>query len=1123
VCAWNCNGLTDSKTLLYDLSVALQAYDVILFSETRRDIWDDSLLPGYSVAFVPASRPGQPGEGLALAVRHSPSYIVYDWGSNCTALWVKLQFQCGTCLLVGSSYVPPQGSPQLQEPDLSARFTGLTRDVMAARQEGLVLLGGDFNAHVGRTCMGVASPRPNRHGSYLLDLCQDTELTLCTGRVPGDLDVTPTYHATVRSRATRPDHVLVCPSCLPHVVSSVVLPQSWGSDHFPIVMQLRLPIEPVPHEPCQGEPLARMAWDPSRKGRYVGALLSPQQPHLRACCDAVDQGDIGAAFHAFHQGIMDAAGAAGMRLRRRTHLGRQAHVHNKPFFDQECMALKRQLHRKARSGGIHTEEYKLLERQYHTLVRAKRRAFLVSRLRETLRERRDNPRAFWRRLRVDVQPLPLSLCRVQVWEDYLGRVAVHPHSRTIQLPLESHPVRPLAQAEQLEAPIAEEEVLAALHQLHNGRAPGFHGYPSELLRAAQPDRLPGEPPEPHILAPVLTRVLDLAFQTGVFPSEFNQSLVTPVFKKGDAGDPNNYRPIAVGEPIARLYAHILGERLISFTEQFGLRAPTQAGFRPGLSTVHNLFTLQHFVDKATPKEPLYCCFLDLQGAYDTVPRDALWEALRRLGIRGQMLGALQSLYTDSTVRMKVQGRTGVPLPSQTGLKQGCPLSPTLFGLFVDGLFHYLDTHCPDDGVLLGSGLRIRILGYADDFVLLSNSQAGLQRLIDRAHGWCVLVGMLVSVLKTQVMVFKDPLPLPTPLTCAGQPLECVLSYKYLGCVFTSPTGMGGTLSRLNSNMWSAYATLCRQYGKLGCAPALGLFLDLFSACVTPTACYGCEVWSFLALPTAEQKLRNKVRLSQVRMLREIAGVRSTVSTAILFRELQVSPLDHVWWSQAVRFWEDVRRLPSDHVYYQVLQDNCRDAVARGVRNWAFGFFTGLRRIGYPLTIRCDTLISVDPSTVRCLIQDLADRVWQDLGLCPRTCPSSGAQLCTYLRWFARPAYLPHRTSVLRLPLGLRRLRLFLRFRMGCHDLPSDAGRRMGVPRLQRVCPRCSIGEVGDERHLVFTCPALEHIRGRYRHLFGPRTFTMVQFLWQEDMVSVARFVTDCFDFLRSADSPSNQP
>jgi hypothetical protein len=94
-------------------------------------------------------------------------------------------------------------------------------------------------------------------------------------------------------------------------------------------------------------------------------------------------------------------------------------------------------------------------------------------------------------------------------------------------------------------------------------------------------------------------------------------------------------------------------------------------------------------------------------------------------------------------------------------------------------YHYLDTHCPDDGILLGSGLWICMLGYADDSVLLSNSQAGLHRLIDRAHGWCGC-GHARQCPETQVMVFKGPLPLPTPLTCAGQPLECVVLISIWG-------------------------------------------------------------------------------------------------------------------------------------------------------------------------------------------------------------------------------------------------------------------------------------------------------------------------------------------------------
>ncbi len=130
----------------------------------------------------------------------------------------------------------------------------------------------------------------------------------------------------------------------------------------------------------------------------------------------------------------------------------------------------------------------------------------------------------------------------------------------------------------------------------------------------------------------------------------------------------------------------------------------------------------------------------------------------------------------------------------------------------------------------------------------------------------------------------------------------------------------------------------------------------------------------------------------------------------------------------------------------------------------------------------------------------------------------GAQLCTYLRWFARPSLLPPSVSALRLPIGVRHLRIFLRFRMGCHGLPVDVGipTSTGIPRTQRVCPWCPLQEVGDERQLVFTCPALEHICLRYRHLFTSRTGTMVQFLWQDDLVSVARFIADCFDHFQGA-------
>jgi len=69
-----------------------------------------------------------------------------------------------------------------------------------------------------------------------------------------------------------------------------------------------------------------------------------------------------------------------------------------------------------------------------------------------------------------------------------------------------------------------------------------------------------------------------AYSSGKVPIQWQTALITPIFKHGDASDSANYRPIAVGEPLCRLYANILNHRLTQYTEQQQLRTHTQAGY-----------------------------------------------------------------------------------------------------------------------------------------------------------------------------------------------------------------------------------------------------------------------------------------------------------------------------------------------------------------------------------------------------------------------------------------------------------------------------------------------------------------------------------------------------------------
>ena len=137
---------------------------------------------------------------------------------------------------------------------------------------GHVLLGGDFNAKVA-VGVGTSSSEVthcqglNAHGTHMLTLCEAGNVSLCTGNVKGDIAAPPTYHATVRSGPTRPDHVLVSPPLLALGLSLEVQSQPLGSDHYPMHVTLAIPTSSRGNGSEIGTPLHPIRWtDAVRRG-----------------------------------------------------------------------------------------------------------------------------------------------------------------------------------------------------------------------------------------------------------------------------------------------------------------------------------------------------------------------------------------------------------------------------------------------------------------------------------------------------------------------------------------------------------------------------------------------------------------------------------------------------------------------------------------------------------------------------------------------------------------------------------------------------------------------------------------------------------------------------------------
>jgi hypothetical protein len=119
-----------------------------------------------------------------------------------------------------------------------------------------------------------------------------------------------------------------------------------------------------------------------------------------------------------------------------------------------------------------------------------------------------------------------------------------------------------------------------------------------------------------------------------------------------------------------------------------------------------------------------------------------------LGVRGKILHAIKSLY-DVGVHLSIKLDVGLldPIDAAVGVKQGCPLSPLLFGLYIEGLEAYVKTKLPHAGPLCG-GVYMSLLMYADDTAFLANSAHELQQPLDCIQQWCSEHGMTIHVDKT---------------------------------------------------------------------------------------------------------------------------------------------------------------------------------------------------------------------------------------------------------------------------------------------------------------------------------------------------------------------------------------
>ena len=296
-----------------------------------------------------------------------------------------------------------------------------------------------------------------------------------------------------------------------------------------------------------------------------------------------------------------------------------------------------------------------------------------------------------------------------------------------------------------------------------------------------------------------------------------------------------------------------------------------------------------------------------------------------------------------------------------------------------------------------------------------------------------------------------------------------LSSTWVLC-FTSLGGPTSVFHQLHHASLGAHAGLRANFAGLGCATSCPMKRRLFNTLVTPAASYGLEVWGTQCVGAGSPGMAKLLRV-QAAFLRSLCGLPRTVPIDPVFAELAEVPWSMRWWGQVVKFVLRLKAMPAGALHLDVLRDNVQDALGtHGSGNWADQLVRHFRVLRLPPPFASDGSVCIDLPMYHKHAGDRAQQVWEGLHISPRTCPSKGAKLCTYHRWFARAGRVQE--PYYELPLSNLSMRRLFRFRLGAHHLPVEMGRRDGHARVARVCPLCSGGHVGDERHLVFECPAL---------------------------------------------------
>lgn len=287
----------------------------------------------------------------------------------------------------------------------------------------------------------------------------------------------------------------------------------------------------------------------------------------------------------------------------------------------------------------------------------------------------------------------------------------------------------------------------------------------------------------------------------------------------------------------------------------------QNGFRKGRSCTDAVFTLKLMIEKRRENNlETHLLFIDYEKAFDNLDREKLFQILESKNIPDKLLQAIVDIYSRNKIMIKLATYNSEQEYINKGVRQGCPLSPTLFNIYIDDIINSW-SESNNSGLQITRNKKISTILFADDQLIISDSEDNLQISCYKLNNILKDYGLTISTEKSKVMAFQGKHPKRSKIVINNKIIEQVNTFNYLGNLvsYKNEKDIDSKISKflritgIINNIFKPNRT--RRNTRL----------KLYSTLALPVLLYGSECW------TIKAKDKSRLISAEMKFMRKTAG------------------------------------------------------------------------------------------------------------------------------------------------------------------------------------------------------------------------------------------------------------